>query len=220
MVGTFAPLVTPESPLVPTASAQEPDPAVGGDSAIYSPGKANEEGTISGSVKEIVNAAVGFGTVQNKGRPIEGVKVYAQWYEGENTQHSSPVYYTESDANGNFTIKMGPYTDALGVTRYFDADASVGLTTGDDRGKRDQRREKIRMWTELPEDLTTKYRLVHQPAAGIFPGIGANTTPTTQGDGPWGGNRVSGVTIQYGQKDKLPQHLPENKWAESTGTGG
>lgn len=209
MVGTFASAVIPESPLVPAASAQ--------DQAIYSPGKASEKGTISGSVKELVKAGVNFGAVQDAGRPIKGVKVYAQWYEGVNTEHSSPVYYTESDANGNFTIKMGPYTDALGVTRTFAADASIGLTTGDPAGQRDQRREKIRMWTELPDDLTDKYRLVHQPAAGIFPGIGASTTPTTQGDGQWNGNKVSGVTIGYAQKDKLPQHLPENKWAESVG---
>ena len=209
MVGTFASAVIPESPLVPAASAQ--------DQAIYSPGKASEKGTISGSVKELVKAGVNFGAVQDAGRPIKGVKVYAQWYEGVNTEHSSPVYYTESDANGNFTIKMGPYTDALGVTRTFAADASIGLTTGDPAGQRDRRREKIRMWTELPDDLTDKYRLVHQPAAGIFPGIGASTTPTTQGDGQWNGNKVSGVTIGYAQKDKLPQHLPENKWAESVG---
>ena len=217
MVGTFAPALILGSPLVPAASAQEPAPAVGSDKAIYSPGEASKKGTISGSVKEIVKAAVGFGTVQDSGKPIAGVKVYAQWYEGVNTEHTSPVYYTESDANGNFTIKMGPYTDAAGVTRTFAADASVGLTTGDPAGKRDQRREKIRMWTELPDDLTDTYRLVHQPAAGIFPGIGASTTPGTQGDGRWSGNKVSGVTIQYAQKDKLPQHLPENKWAESVG---
>ncbi|MDK7122508.1 YPDG domain-containing protein [Pauljensenia sp. UMB6358] len=215
MVGTFASAVTPGSPLVPAANAQD---SAGGDKAIYSPGKASEDGTISGSVKEIVKAAVGFNNVQDAGRPMAGgVKVYAQWYEGVNTEHSSPVYYTESDANGNFTIKMGPYTDAAGVTRTFAADASVGLTTGDPAGQRDQRREKIRMWTELPNDLTDKYRLVHQPAAGIFPGIGATTTPTTQGDGQWGNGKVSGVTIQYAQKDKLPQHLPKNKWAESVG---
>ena len=215
MVGTFAPAVMPGSPLVPAANAQDP---AGGDQAIYSPGKASENGTISGSVKEIVKAANGFNNVQDAGRPMGGgVKVYAQWYEGVNTEHSSPVYYTESDANGNFTIKMGPYTDALGVTRTFAADASVGLTTGDPAGQRDQRREKIRMWTELPDDLTDKYRLVHQPAAGIFPGIGASTTPNTQGDGQWNDNKVSGVTIAYAQKDKLPQHLPENKWVESVG---
>ena len=196
-------------------------PAVGGDEkAIYSPGKADQEGTISGSVKEIVEAAVGFGNVQASGTPLKGVKIYAQWYEGENTQHSSPVYYTESDANGNFTIKMAPYTDAVGATRFFDADASAGLTTGPDRGQRDHKREKIRVWTELPENMTDKYRLVHQPAAGIFPAIGDVATPTTQGDGPWGNNKVTGMTIQYAQKDKLPQHLPENKWQESTGSGG
>ncbi|OKL52899.1 hypothetical protein BSZ39_12445, partial [Bowdeniella nasicola] len=202
------------------APAANSDSQADSSQAIYSPGKADQKSTISGSVKEIVEAKVGFGNVQASGKALKGVKVYAQWYEGEYTQHSSPVYYTESDANGNFTIKMGPYTDALGVTRFFDADASVGLTTGDGRGKRDQKREKIRVWTELPEDMTDKYRLVHQPAAGIFPGIGATTTPTTQGDGVWRGNKVSKMTIQYAQKDKLPQHLPENKWAESSGSGG
>ena len=129
------------------------------------------------------------------------------------------MYYTESDENGNFTLNMAPYTDALGVTREFRADASVGTPNGGDWSW-DENREKIRVWTELPEDMTDTYRLVHQPAAGIFPGIGVNTTPTTQGDATWGGNKITGMTIQYAQKDKLPQHLPENKWVESTGTGG
>lgn len=44
-----------------------------------------------------MEAAVGFGKVQASGKALKGVKIYAQWYEGENTQHSSPVYYTESD---------------------------------------------------------------------------------------------------------------------------
>ncbi|WP_298075360.1 YPDG domain-containing protein, partial [uncultured Corynebacterium sp.] len=216
--------VVVQTQAAPAAVAQEDQPAAeapttGSDKAIYSPGKASQKGTISGSVKEIVEAKVGFGNVQDSAKAIPGVKVYAQWYEGENTQHSSPVYYTESDANGNFTINMAPYTDALGVTREFRADASVGTPNGGDWSW-DENREKIRVWTELPEDMTDTYRLVHQPAAGIFPGIGANTTPTTQGDAPWGDNKITGMTIQYAQKDKLPQHLPENKWAESTGTGG
>ena len=79
MVGTFAPAVMPGSPLVPAANAQDPAPGVGGDQAIYSPGKASEKGTISGSVKEILKAAVGFGNVQDAGRPMgRGVKIYAQ----------------------------------------------------------------------------------------------------------------------------------------------
>ena len=206
----------------PVANAQENQPVDGASAtadAIQSPGQADQKGTISGSVKEIVEAKVGFGNVQDAGKALEGVKVYAQWYEGENTQHSSPVYYTETDANGNFIINMAPYTDASGITREFRADASVGLTTGDPSGQRDERREKIRVWTELPEELSDTYRLVHQPAAGIFPGIGANTTPGTQGDGQWKNNRITGMTIQYAQKDKLPQHLPEDKRVESEGTG-
>lgn len=134
MVGPFVHAVTPASPFAAVANADENQPAAGAtetgsDKAIHSPGKANQKGTISGSVKEIVEAKVGFGEVQDSAKAIPGVKVYAQWYEGENTQHSSPVYYTESDANGNFTINMAPYTDALGVTREFRADASVGTPT-------------------------------------------------------------------------------------------
>ncbi|WP_145980574.1 Rib/alpha-like domain-containing protein [Corynebacterium jeikeium] len=212
--------VVVQTQTAPTAVAEQDESGnegttAGSDKAIYSPGKASQEGTISGSVKEIVEATVPFENVQKSGNPLEGVRIYAQWYEGENTQHSSPVYYTESDANGNFTIKMAPYTDALGVTREFRADASVGTPNGGD-WSRDENREKIRVWTVLPEDMTDKYRLVHQPAAGIFPLT--TTTPTTQGDGKWGDGKITGMTIQYAQKDKLPQHLPENKWGESTGT--
>ena len=220
MVSPFVHAVTPGTPFVSVANAQQDQastpPASGSDKAIYSPGNATQKGTISGSAVQIVQSDIGFGTVQSTGNPVQGVRVYAQWYEGENTQHSSPVYYTETDAQGNFTINMAPYTDANGVIRTFRADASVGLL-GDGEKSRDQLREKIRVWTELPADKTDKYRLVHQPAAGIFPGIGANTTPTTQGDHQWGGNKITGMTIQFARKDNLPQHLPKEKWTESSG---
>lgn len=183
--------------------------------AIFSPGDASKRGTISGSVKAIQEALIGFGSVQASGKALQGVTVYAQWYEGVKTQHASPIYYTKSDSNGNFTIDMKPYVDAAGVYRQFDADASVGATVP----QRDHKWEKIRIWAELPEELLDQYRLVHQPAAGIFPGIGGETTPTTQGDGPWGRNKVSDVTIQYAQKSMLPQHLPKDQWVESTGSG-
>ncbi|WPJ93620.1 YPDG domain-containing protein [Corynebacterium sp. UMB2355A] len=198
--------------------ALEPAESVGAyEDAIYSPGEADKKGTISGSVKEVQEILAGFGEVQDAGKALQGVKVFAQWYEGVNTEHASPVYYTMSDENGNFTLNMAPYTDAEGVERTFMADASVGLTTGKPSGRRDQRREKIRMWAELPEELVHQYRLVHQPAAGIFPTT--TTTPGTQGDGQWVGNRVKGVTIQYAQKTDLPQHLPQEQWAESQGGG-
>ena len=187
--------------------------------AIYSPGEADQKGTITGSVKEIVEAGVGFGNVQDSGKAMKGVKVFAQWYEGVNTEHASPVYYTETDENGNFTLNMAPYTDAAGVERQFQADASVGLSsTGRPSQSRDQLREKIRIWAELPEEMASEYRLVHQPAVGISPD--ADITPNSQGDMRWTGNRVQGVTIQYSQKTALPQHLPEDQWVESQGTGG
>ena len=197
----------------PEASA----PAEAYADAIYSPGNPENKGTISGSVKEIQEILAGFGNVQESGKALQGVKVFAQWYEGVNTEHASPVYYTESDENGNFSLNMAPYTDAEGVTRFFEADASVGLTTGDDQGQRDQKREKIRIWAELPEELADEYRLVHQPAAGVFPKL--PTTPTTQGDATWGGNKITGATIQYAKKTDLPQHLPETKRVESQGDG-
>ena len=89
--------VVVQTQTAPAALAQEEQPAAeapatGSDKAIYPPGQASQKGTISGSVKEIVEALVGFGEVQGSAKAIPGVKVYAQWYEGENTHHSSPVY--------------------------------------------------------------------------------------------------------------------------------
>ena len=85
MVGPFVHSVTPASPFAAVADAQEnqPDaeaPAAGGDKgkAIYSPGQADQKGTISGSVKEIVEAKVGFGNVQDSGKALKGVKIGAE----------------------------------------------------------------------------------------------------------------------------------------------
>ncbi|MCO6395329.1 YPDG domain-containing protein [Corynebacterium sp. MC-17D] len=188
--------------------------------AIFSPGNPENTGTISGSVKEIVKGDGGFSYVQDSGNALQGVKVFAQWYEGETSESVSPVYYSESDENGNFTINMAPYVDAGGVNRSFQAEPNFHQTSADAWGSRGSLIEKIRVWTELPEDLTDKYRLVHQPAAAIFPSIGVNTTLTTQGDSAWGDFKITGMTIQYARKDKLPQHLPENQWVESVGSGG
>ncbi|WPJ93621.1 YPDG domain-containing protein [Corynebacterium sp. UMB2355A] len=203
-----------QNPEAPKPPAEAPaSNAEAYEDAIHSPGDPENKGTISGSVKEVVEIYKGFGKVQDAGKALEGVKVYAQWYEGRRSEHASPVYYTTTNAQGNFSLNMAPYTDAEGVERRFSADASVGETVP----QRDQKREKIRVWAELPEDLASKYRLVHQPAAGIFPPTAI--TPGTQGDGVWSDNKVSEVKIQFAQKTQLPQHLPQDKWVESQGSG-
>ncbi|EEI64317.1 Rib/alpha-like repeat protein, partial [Corynebacterium glucuronolyticum ATCC 51866] len=189
--------------------------------AIYSPGNPQETGTVNGSVKEMVMATNNYDDLVGTGSPLKGVKIYAQWSEGENTQHTSPIYYTESDENGNFSLLLAPYTDANGVRREFRADASVGvppISTQSPDYWRDEMREKIRIWTVLPSDLEGKYRLVTQPAVSLYPPINPaqNTTPSSDGNGEWKGNKVNKVKILYADTTNRAQHKPnKDEWRES-----
>ena len=57
-------------------------------------------------------------------KPIEGVKVYFQWYE-KTGNRTSPTYYAVSGADGQFHIKVKPYIGRDGKLVKFDADTSV-----------------------------------------------------------------------------------------------
>lgn len=150
----------------------------------------------------------------------EPIRVFAQWYEGVYTEHSSPTFYTEVDENGNFSLKLQPYVDASGVEREFLADATVGLLGEGDRG-RDQLREKLRVWVELPESVRDDYRLIHQPA-GIVPPANwlGRVTPTFEGNGWWRNGRVNGFFAAYQDRRNAAQHVRDREqWVENEGEG-
>ncbi|MDY2918714.1 MAG: YSIRK-type signal peptide-containing protein, partial [Anaerococcus sp.] len=97
--------------------------------------------------------------------PIEGVKVYFQWYEDGGKV--SPVYTATSGSDGRFHIGMKPYVDKDGNFIKFDADTTVSGGN-----------ERYRFWvdeTTIPEGYQLQYITGESV---IFPDSGL---PITQG---------------------------------------
>ncbi len=103
--------------------------------------------TVSGSVKKLlaVPATGNISATADLGVGLANVTVYAQWSEGSKSKGrwASPIYKGTTDVNGNFKIKMLPYTDVNGVKRTFDGE--VGLHPGG------MYNEKIQIWVINPD---------------------------------------------------------------------
>ena len=81
-------------------------------------------------------------------KPIEGVKVYFQWYEAKGNR-TSPTYYAVSGADGQFHIKVKPYIGRDGKLIKFDADTTVSAGN-----------ESYKMWVDestIPEGYQLQY---------------------------------------------------------------
>ncbi|EGS31447.1 Ig domain protein [Peptoniphilus sp. oral taxon 375 str. F0436] len=81
-------------------------------------------------------------------KPIEGVKVYFQWYESKGNR-TSPTYYAVSGADGQFHIKVKPYIGRDGKLVKFDADTTVSAGG-----------ESYKMWVDestIPESYQLQY---------------------------------------------------------------
>ncbi|MGX7144451.1 Rib/alpha-like domain-containing protein, partial [Facklamia languida] len=81
-------------------------------------------------------------------KPIEGVRVYFQWYEKKGNR-TSPTYYAVSGADGQFHIKVKPYIGRDRKLVKFDADTTV--SAGD---------ESYKMWVDestIPEGYQLQY---------------------------------------------------------------
>lgn len=81
-------------------------------------------------------------------KPIEGVRVYFQWYEKKGNR-TSPTYYAVSGADGQFHIKVNPYIGRDRKLVKFDADTTV--SAGD---------ESYKMWVDestIPEGYQLQY---------------------------------------------------------------
>lgn len=103
--------------------------------------------TVSGSVKKLLAVPYNgnISGTADLGVGLKNVTVYAQWTEGSKSKGrwASPIYKGVTDANGNFSIKMLPYTDVNGVKRTFDGE--VGLHFGG------MYNEKIQIWVINPD---------------------------------------------------------------------
>ncbi|EPH12458.1 Rib/alpha-like domain-containing protein [Facklamia hominis] len=126
-------------------------------------------------------------------KPIEGVKVYFQWFEkwSNGKEYTSPVYSATSDANGQFHIGMKPYLAPDGNLVQFDADTTVSGGN-----------ERYKMWVDestIPEG----YALQYTTGEGVvFPGSGL---PITQG-----GSSSSTPSNTHNNWKVLLRKLPKN----------
>ena len=118
--------------------------------------------TVSGSVKKLlaVPSTGNISATADLGEGIPNVTVYVQWTEGSKSKGrwASPIYKGTTDASGNFSIKMLPYTDVNGVKRTFDGE--VGLHSGG------MYNEKIQIWVinPKPENLNQFWGYGQRPS--------------------------------------------------------
>ena len=81
-------------------------------------------------------------------KPVEGIRVYFQWYEAKGNR-VSPVYSAVSGADGQFHIGVKPYMGDDGKLIRFDADTTISA------GK-----ESYKMWVDestIPEGYQLQY---------------------------------------------------------------
>ncbi|MFN0603151.1 Rib/alpha-like domain-containing protein [Facklamia hominis] len=126
-------------------------------------------------------------------KPVEGVKVYFQWYEkwSNGKEYTSPVYSATSGADGQFHMGIKPYLAPDGNLVQFDADTTVSGGN-----------ERYKMWVDestIPEG----YALQYMTGEGVvFPGSGL---PITQG-----GSSSSTPSNTHNDWKVLLRKLPKN----------
>ncbi|MDU6784161.1 MAG: Rib/alpha-like domain-containing protein, partial [Peptoniphilus harei] len=113
--------------------------------------KADAKNAVHGFVGILVGGDINADLKAETGqrfKPIEGVKVYFQWYESKGNR-TSPIYYAVSGADGQFHIKVKPYIGQDGKLVKFDADTTVSAGG-----------ESYKMWVDestIPEGYQLQY---------------------------------------------------------------
>ncbi|WP_259158787.1 Rib/alpha-like domain-containing protein, partial [Corynebacterium sp. ES2715-CONJ3] len=184
----------------------ESQPAQPGDRHTVS-GYVYEEGSQAHVGTTGVYDATAYGIARiKKDQPLAGAKVYVQWFEDG---IASPIYMSESDSNGRFTVKLKSFV-ARGKERVFDANPLNGIGEGDG--------EKIKIWAEAPNknlqyfwgyaNSLRPYGYNHDSASG-----GIKWRPAL-------GNYVDGAYIFFSPKvkdsDKTLIHKPREQWVDNS----
>ncbi|MDU6547389.1 Rib/alpha-like domain-containing protein, partial [Anaerococcus vaginalis] len=136
------PAKAPKSPTTGVRDAAPPE-----DTTTDADAKNAVHGFVGVLVGKDINADLKDETGQAF-KPIEGVKVYFQWYEKKGNR-TSPVYYAVSGADGQFHIKVKPYIGEDGKLVKFDADTTVSAGN-----------ESYKMWVDestIPEGYQLQY---------------------------------------------------------------
>ena len=129
------------------------DAAAPEDTSTSSDAKDAVHGFVGVLVGGDINANLKAETGQ-RFKPIEGVKVYFQWYEAKGNR-TSPTYYATSGADGQFHIKMKPYIGEDGKLVKFDADTTISAGS-----------ESYKMWVD-ESTIPDGYQLQYSTGEGV-----------------------------------------------------
>ncbi|MGJ9601368.1 hypothetical protein ACRQGC_08745, partial [Actinotignum sp. GS-2025c] len=136
---------------------------------------------------------------------LAGVKVYAQWVDFKNKKLKgavSPVYWTETKADGKYSIKLPKWTDALGIEHEWKAQVGQGL----------------RIWSDNPDKA--KYVNSFVESDGVFVTNGM----TQRYVGTWNAmpqSAAENFNISYQERPQISEMFPaEDTWKESKNRQG
>ena len=117
--------------------------------AIYSPGEHRAHHTVNGAV--YVDRSGINSTKSGEDQGLSNVKVYAQWMDERVKGYAvSPVYTTNTRADGTYTVDLPEWTDSEGNKHLFKANPY----------------QKLRVWIENPD--SSKYEISYMEGDGVF----------------------------------------------------
>ncbi|WP_181377468.1 YPDG domain-containing protein [Pseudoglutamicibacter cumminsii] len=178
-------------------SWSNPAPAAAAQDPIDSPGDWLGKKTVNGKV--FLDRDANVASAQNVDEPLAGVKVYAQWIDYNNKKQRgavSPVYTTQTKADGTYTISLPDWTDALGTVHKWEATAG----------------QKLRIWADNPDPKNLQLAFVEGDS--VFGGQGDRYLGTW--NGTVGIQLAENYNIAYHERDVVEGgqdwlYLPEDK---------
>ncbi|MHB2031226.1 hypothetical protein ACYCEU_06770 [Actinotignum timonense] len=127
--------------------------------------------------------------------------MYAQWVDFKNKKLKgavSPVYWTETKADGKYSIKLPNWTDALGIEHEWKAQAGQGL----------------RIWSDNPDK--TKYVNSFVESDGVFVSNGMVQRYVGTWNA-WPQSAAENFNISYQERPQISEMFPdESTWKETT----
>lgn len=191
---------SPEDKKISVRDAAPPE-----DTSTSADAKDAVHGYVGVLVGDDINADLKAQTGQ-KFKPIEGVKVYFQWYE-KTGNRTSPTYYAVSGADGQFHIKVKSYIGQDGKLVKFDADTTVSAGF-----------ESYKMWVD-ESTIPDGYQLQYSTGEGV------EFTDRRVAGGQY--NTIKNQLYDYRvllmeKQDEKKMHkeaTPTGDWISSTGQG-
>lgn len=192
--------ISPEEEKPAVKDAAEPE-----DTSTSADAKNAVHGFVGVLVGGDINADLAAETGQ-RFKPIEGVRVYFQWYEKKGNR-TSPTYSAVSGADGQFHMGIKPYIGRDGKLVKFDADTTV--SAGD---------ESYKMWVDkstIPEGYQLQY--------STGEGVEFTDRKVAGGDFQLGPNRLVNYRVLLMEKqDEAKMHkgaTPTTPQISKTGQG-